>query len=250
MRGPFFLFLFLVVAVSAFEVVQAGALRASDRQPDHDVAPGKSTGTTCPSLFQIGISDDQEEAAKSIREARCALSYFPGTGPKVYYQLLCFPETDVDAVLEHLRHFPDLATVQIRKVAADKHLKVLGSLSRLTRLDLVSSKVTDAGMKQIANFRGLQDLLLIDTKIGDSGAKEIAKMPTLRRLYLSDTIVGDEGAKYLAQLQNLGELSIGPKITDAGLKEIAKVPGLKRVVVSGEKITGQGIKNLAALNQC
>ena len=59
------------------------------------------------------------------------------------------------------------------------------------------------------------------TRVTDAGLKELAPLKSLTTLDLSFTRVKDAGVKELAALQNLTTLALaGTKVTDAGLKEL------------------------------
>src|ERR1700722_17083679 len=71
-------------------------------------------------------------------------------------------------------------------------------------LDLGFTKVTDAGLKELAGFKQLQALNLVGCKgLTDAGAKELAGLRQLRALNLGLTPVTDAGAKELAGLRQL-----------------------------------------------
>jgi hypothetical protein len=92
-------------------------------------------------------------------------------------------------------------------------------------LNLSFTRITDAGLKELAGFKQLQALDLGETKITGAGLKELASLKQLQVLDLGFAKVTDAGLKGLAGLKQLQTLVLGDtKITDAGLKELA---GLK-----------------------
>jgi hypothetical protein len=103
---------------------------------------------------------------------------------------------------------------------------------------LMSTPVTDAGVKELAVFKNLEVLNLVLTSVTGTGLKELAGLEKLRHLELSK--VTDEGLKGVASLKNLTSLEIfsykdstdpeyafEAKITDAGLKELSALKNLK-----------------------
>ena len=87
------------------------------------------------------------------------------------------------------------------------------------------------------------------TKISDAGLKELAKLPKLINLYLAETQISDAGLKDVAKLERLDLYST--KITDAGLKEVAKLKQLKELNLLGTKVTEAGVAELQkALPKC
>jgi len=89
-------------------------------------------------------------------------------------------------------------------------------------VDLRNTKVTDAGLKNLAPLTQLQTLDLRETEVTDAGLTNLAPLTQLQTLYLN-TKVTDAGLKDLApltQLQTL-DLSYAMGVTDAGLKDLA-----------------------------
>ena len=80
-------------------------------------------------------------------------------------------------------------------------------LAKVVFLNLVRTKITDAGLKEVAKLQHLNYLRLSDTKITDVGLKELAKLQKLERLYLLNTKITDAGLKDIAKLQQLEFLS-------------------------------------------
>ena len=71
-------------------------------------------------------------------------------------------------------------------------------LEKLTHLDLHDTKITDAGLKEVAKLQKLVGLKLNFTKITDAGLKEVAKLKNLEKLFFTDTKITHAG---LAQLE-------------------------------------------------
>ena len=63
-----------------------------------------------------------------------------------------------------------------------------------------------------------------NSKVTDAGLKEVAKLKKLERLYLRDTQITDAGLKEVAKLNQLSYLDLQAclKITDAGLAKLQK----------------------------
>jgi len=72
-------------------------------------------------------------------------------------------------------------------------------LKRVTSLDLEDSKITDAGLKEVAKLQKLEYLALRATKITDAGHKEVAKLEKLRNLSLYSTKVTRAGVAELSK---------------------------------------------------
>ncbi len=108
-------------------------------------------------------------------------------------------------------------------------------LEKMSRLNLSYTKISDAGLKELAKLPKLINLYLAETQISDAGLKEMAK--------------SDAGLKDVAKLERLDLYST--KITDAGLKEVAKLKQLKELNLLGTKVTEAGVAELQkALPKC
>src|SRR5260370_5763137 len=70
-------------------------------------------------------------------------------------------------------------------------------------LILTGSKVTDAGLKELAGLKSLQSLAIGGTHVTDAGLKELAGLESLQTLDLGDTPVTDAGLKELAGFKSL-----------------------------------------------
>ncbi|MDG3004458.1 leucine-rich repeat domain-containing protein [Paludisphaera mucosa] len=127
----------------------------------------------------------------------------------------------------------------------DAHLVPIGRLTRLRRLDLSGSGVTDAGLAALEGLQRLGYLELGGTDIGDAGLMHVGRLAALEELYLNGTKVGDAG---LAHLKGLGELRTlylgGTRVTDAGLAEMKGLPNLRALVLLRTRITEAGLLHL------
>jgi Leucine-rich repeat (LRR) protein len=70
-------------------------------------------------------------------------------------------------------------------------------LENVTALVLRRTKITDAGLKEVAKLRGLTYLDLVGTKITDAGLKEVAKLQKLTILDLDFTKITKTGVAEL-----------------------------------------------------
>ena len=60
-------------------------------------------------------------------------------------------------------------------------------LSKVTKLSLAFTQITDAGLKEVAKLKKLTELILVRTQITDAGLKDVAKLQQLTNLNLSLT---------------------------------------------------------------
>jgi Leucine-rich repeat (LRR) protein len=141
-------------------------------------------------------------------------------------------EQVTDVALRSLReigllHALERATAD--PAAARGELLMSGHWQRATRpeevlsLDLSNTKVTNAGLKELAPLTSLRLLQLYDTSVTDAGLAELVKLKNLRHLNLYDTSVTDAGLAELAKLTNLTYLRLPQKVTGAGMAELQKL---------------------------
>jgi Leucine-rich repeat (LRR) protein len=156
----------------------------------------------------------------------------------------------------------------------DDQLKTFASLSRLRKLDIMSSpKVSGAGLKALAGLNefaelnvfncgltddGMKDLATLtrlkvlvagqNRKVTDAGWSELGKLTELVELNLSDNVFATATllavAKNCKQLQKLEIGNTGPGTNDVGLAEVAKLPNLKELKIYGTRVTNTGLAAL------
>jgi internalin A len=136
----------------------------------------------------------------------------------------------------------------------DAGLEELAPLKSATTLDLTGTLVTDAGLKGLAVFTNLQKLYLMNNPVTGSGLKELRPLKNLTPLHLDHNHVTDAGVKELAALTTLTSLTLRDRggITDAGLKELAALKNLTTLRLGCSdptlsKVTAAGLKELAPL---
>jgi uncharacterized membrane protein len=94
-----------------------------------------------------------------------------------------------------------------------------------------------------ANLRWLD---LAGTKISDAGLAQLAAMPNLARLHLERTAITDAGLARLAALPQLEYLNLhGTQITDSGLTQLQSLPKLKQLYLWQTKVTPAAAKAFA-----
>jgi internalin A len=130
----------------------------------------------------------------------------------------------------------------------DADLKELAPIEGLRKLDLSGNAITGAGLKHLAPLGKLQVLDLSRTRVGDEGLKELAPFRELRSLNLMNAGVTDAGLKDLAPLTKLQSLNLwNAGVTDAGLKDLAPLTKLQSLNLTNAQVTDAGLKELALL---
>lgn len=116
-----------------------------------------------------------------------------------------------------------------------------------------ADQVDDAKLADLAPIaQQVYSLNLANTKVTDAGLAQVAALPNLRVLHLEKTSIGDAGLAHLKSLQNLQYLNLyGTQVTDAGLANLEGLKNLKNVYLWQSQVTDAGADKLrAALPEC
>lgn len=152
-------------------------------------------------------------------------------------QFLDLEQTKItDACAPHLANLKNLVRIDLGAFdvnedgfgVGDKVLSVLATLPKLSSIELRLTKVTDAGMAELAKCLSLEGITVEGTDVTDAGLVHLAKLKNLKSL-------------------SLGVYNEGAKITDEGLKTVGQMTGLKWLQLSGTPITDAGLPHLAGL---
>jgi hypothetical protein len=133
-------------------------------------------------------------------------------------------------------------------------LRPLGHLPSLRKLELVGVALDDAGLVHVSELNGLEVLWIggSQTRITDAGLEQLAKLIRLRHLSLSGSAITARGIEQLAALKNLETLYLeGSDIGDEVISALGGLNGLKGLNLSGTRFTPAGIRQLQkALPNC
>ncbi len=155
-----------------------------------------------------------------------------------------------DAGLAHLRDMPLCLLSLTDCPITDDGLKHLQTLPILDQLQLIGTRVTDAGMATIGTLTGLCRLDIVKSPITDEGVARLKGLVNLRRLLLHTTKVTDAGLAHVAPLKELNDLVISSAdVTDAGLEHLKGLTNLRGLDVRSTRVTAEGVKRLAAVLQ-
>ncbi len=125
----------------------------------------------------------------------------------------------------------------------------LRGLPHLRRLTLMSTHVTDDGLRTVAALPQLRELRL-NCHITGSGVPALKALPELTSLdfvcspELTDAAL--ENFKDLPKLKSL-RLVATPNVTDSGVKTLADIPHLQDLTLRYTGMTPQGLESLKAL---
>lgn len=105
-------------------------------------------------------------------------------------------------------------------------LPLAGVSDKITSLDLARTKVTDAGLAQVAGMKNLKELHLENTGITDAGLDHLKGLAALEYLNLYNTKITDAGAQKLTGLTKLKAVYLWQTgVTAAGIAQIkGKLP--------------------------
>ena len=152
-----------------------------------------------------------------------------------------------DAGLKSVARLTTLQSLNLNlsgnKGITDAGIAELKSLQHLLpSLDLSDTRVTDAGLKELAALQGLQALNLNHTSIGDDGLAELKRLPALKSIELQSTNITDAGAKHLSEFPALESVDLwGTLVTEVGLHEL---PHLKRLLAPVGGAPQLGLKEI------
>jgi len=156
---------------------------------------------------------------------------------------------DPIALLPLLRQLPQLQELIIQTPKMnDAGMAQLEGLSKLTRLSLYGSGITDDGMKALKTLTGLHVLQIGTTAITDAGLANISGLTQLEQLGLRGTKISDAGLAHIGNLTNLTSLNVAEThVTDAGIAHLAKLTKLEVLSLSGDAITDAGLAEIGNL---
>jgi hypothetical protein len=155
---------------------------------------------------------------------------------------------------------PDLLAVGrltkvVRLSLADSTVTDLGlthikSSKNLAFLHLVNSQVTGAGLVHLTGLVNLSELSLSDSRVTDDGLAHLSGLTRLSKLDLWDTRVGDDGLAHLISLSELSDLDLTrTDVTDAGISHLDGMKNLSRVDLWDTRASAGGVRQWKARRQ-
>jgi internalin A len=132
----------------------------------------------------------------------------------------------------------------------DAGLKELKELKQLTSLNLGATKVTAAGVKELKELKQLTSLDLTWTWGTAAVLKELKDFKQLTSLNLAAGGVTNASLKELKDLKQLTSLNLNfTGVTDAGMKELADLKQLTSLNLGNTDVGDAGLKELKHLKQ-
>ena len=111
--------------------------------------------------------------------------------------LLAWSVISTDVQAQTVKESQDAAVAAIRKLGGNVTFDEKSPGKPLVSVDLMDSKVTDAGLVHLKGLTKLQSLSLISTKVTDAGLVHLKGLTKLQSLNLSFSKVTDAGVKDL-----------------------------------------------------
>jgi hypothetical protein len=121
-------------------------------------------------------------------------------------------------------------------------------LASLPRLEHICTPygLTDADVEEIAKLQTVNEMEIVATKLTDAGLISLAKLRNLQVLHLEGTtMMTDEGLKALATLPKLRHLRLSGPFTDRGLSYLTALPSLKALWLETPRATEEGLRQIA-----
>ncbi len=192
--------------------------------------------------------------------------------------LSLFSATVPDKALWRL-NIPALRDLDLGHTAISNNVlnQIAMGASRLERISLNGTPVTDAGLASLTKLSHLSGLKLADMpnitdscldalsespsilsldfgadNITNAGAKTLVKFSHLKMLNLDRTKIDDSAMEYIAQIPTLYDLNVAhTAITDRAIPAMSKMKTLRRLNIGATKISPTGVARLkAALKNC
>jgi|GEM_PF-4659772 len=124
----------------------------------------------------------------------------------------------------------------------DAELAGISKLSRLQKLTLNESRVTNESLKVIGELTDLKTLLLEKTAITAEGLESLTSLKSLEHVSLAGCSLGDDGAAAIGRMTSLLFLDLRQSdISDAGLRSLTGLNRLQRLYLNGTNVSGEGL---------
>jgi len=104
----------------------------------------------------------------------------------------------------------------------DAGLASLGGTTSLRKLALSHTRISDAGLYFLRSMNRLTLLMLDGTHVTDEGLPCLARLPNMRVLFLSNTEITDKGAQWLSKMTSLRVLSLGRRLSKEAVTSLRK----------------------------
>lgn len=142
-------------------------------------------------------------------------------------------------------------------LATDEACEFLPAFTKLKKLTLSRSQVSDEGLEYIGRLHNLEVLEILDNKFlagvspptySDDGIRHLTGLKQLEILATPNAGLSDESLDTIVGLQKLRELHVkGNQFTDAGIRKLGKLKHLERLSLGSSRVSSVGLSALTAL---
>lgn len=147
--------------------------------------------------------------------------------------------------LRHLKTIPKLEVLHFRKTIVD-HESILHVANCRGLAGLSLSNCTDDDLRSLSALPRLQDLNLIESRITNDGVKDlVGGCPNLESLNVFSAHITDAGLGELTRLTKLRSMILDDMpITDKGIQQLGRCPALGYLLLQSTKATASGVSEL------
>jgi hypothetical protein len=146
----------------------------------------------------------------------------------------------------HLRALTKLERLLLGDtLITDKGLADLKGIIDLKRLSLENTQITGNGLAHLRGMTKLESLKLGGTQVTDAGLAHLRVLTKLVELSLENTQTTDNGLGHFKGMTDIVELSLhNTQITDAGLAHLKAMTKLQSLGLGGTQVTDAGLADL------
>lgn len=155
------------------------------------------------------------------------------------------PPLDDAAIEQIVATWPDLESISLDGAhITDVGLARIGTLKKLTYLNISDTGITARGMGGLVELRSLKTLHASHTELDDSAMIELAQITSLEKLDFNSTNITNAGLIPLRSLRHLKRIYlVDTRVDDDGLGHLKTLKSIEYVGV-GENITPEGLEAL------
>ena len=212
-------------------------------KPLTDADRAKIDATPKPFTLDFAFSDvtdaDLERFIRNPNLKQISLTYCPNA---------------TDAAVEIVSRAPNLKHVLFAELPHWKspNFAALAQCNQLESLTLANFETTsEDSLNGVAKCAGLKNLRLISCRVTDANLAQLANLPELQYLHLQKcSPVADVGIAEIGKLSQLRALSFYEiaQLSDAGVAPLGKLPQLENlIVIKCPRVTKEGFETLTAL---
>ena len=151
---------------------------------------------------------------------------------------------------EQLSELAQLESVTIMSSRiTDEGLRCLQRLPKLKELELIGERISGSGLRYLHKSSQLRVMSASSSNFTDTGLEELKRHTMLERLRLSNTQITDTGLVYLAGLNSLKHLDLeGTQVTDAGMLHLKRLAKLQVLDLYATQVSDGGLEVLKGMN--